>query len=129
VAPRLRARAEECQVAGIVPRQRVGGGGGRRGGADRGDRRRVEDRQRLAVSDPEQHHHALVRVVRRAVVAGHDRNDLEAEALWRAEVARHEPEQARAVGQAQHAAQRLHGLAPGQRGERLAHEADADLHG
>ena len=81
VRARLDARADEREVAGVLageqPRREAAHGGR----ADRGDRRRVDDREQAPAFRLEEQDRALVRVELGALVARKERDGLERRAL------------------------------------------------
>ena len=74
---RLHARAEDRQVPRAPLRQHPGRHRARRGRADAGDRRGVEERQRLPPLVLEEHHHPLVGLLAVQIVVRHHRDHLD----------------------------------------------------
>jgi hypothetical protein len=124
----LVAVAVDRQRGRVAPRERVGCGGAGGSGADRGDRAPVDHRLQRPVFVVEQQDRTLVRAVGRTVVAGVDRDDLDAEAGRLLDVARHQADEAASMRQDQGAPDRLDRALVGDQAQRVAHERNAALH-
>ncbi len=128
VRVRLRAGADDREVAGVRPREQVGcqPAHGRR--ADRRDRSRVDDRAQQAALGLEEQDDALVRVVLAAEVGGERGDDLDPHRLEPPRYDGMSPMTASPLGQPEHRAQRHHHVALGEHGQRPAHRRDGLLH-
>jgi hypothetical protein len=95
VGARLHAGAQDREVGRVRVREQLRGEPRDRGGADRGHRRRIHHRERLAALAVEQQHRALVRVLAARHVAVEHADDLDAEGSRVAcAIGRHERHQA-----------------------------------
>ena len=126
MAFRLHAGAEDRQHRGILAREQLRRHRGHGRGADRGDRRRIHDRQRRAGLAAVKDHRAEMRVQSAFRILGKNADFLER--VVRRAPRRHEAEESRCARRANCVPQRVVHLAAGERGERVFHRRDALLH-
>jgi hypothetical protein len=132
VGSALYAGSENRELAGLLPSQHVGGDSGDRGSPDRRDGGAVHQRGEAPGVSLEEQHRSLMGVDPPLGVSRKDGHRFGAEravaARIRRDVAGHQAEEAAAIRQAHHQAQGNQRLAPGESGQRIAHDRDAIAH-
>ena len=98
----LHTRAEDGQITGLFIGQQLRCNAADGGCTNRRDRTGVHDGQQVAILRSEQKHHALVRVIRAAVVAWIHGDYFDAQRLGFAHVSRHHTDQTATVRQPHH---------------------------